>query len=71
MRFSGGTVIAKLLADNGIDPANIIAVVRKEEHAVKMRKLGISVVDTPLDNEAAVEKLVLGNDGVFHSLVLD
>lgn len=62
----GGSVIDGLLAPRSGTPVptgDIIAVVRKEEHVVKMAKLGIEVIVTALSGKAAMERVVLDNDG--------
>lgn len=63
--YIGGSVIAGLInpqSGTPIPAGDIIAVVRKEEHAAKMSKLGVQAPIVALDDGPAIEKLVLDND---------
>lgn len=66
MVVSGGTIISELLSPKtgtAVEPGNIIAIIRKPEVAAKLQKKGIQVSDVSLTDEAAVESLVLDNEG--------
>ncbi|RDW74800.1 hypothetical protein BP6252_05942 [Coleophoma cylindrospora] len=62
--YIGGSVLADFISrPNGpVKPSNINAVVRSEEQAQELSKLGVNVIQLELSNESAVMTAVVSNE---------